>query len=234
MFGIAAVLGAASFVLACTLPRPPALRATARAAEIDPHLARRAVGVATFAMACYGFGFGATQTFVPVLIERFDLGRVGTFFLAWSLAAVAVRVLLGGASDRYGRRRVLVPAMLTMSLALVLLSWLRSAVGMAVVGVVFGMAQGLLYPTMNALVADWSNPSNIGRTQSLFSGSYSFGISTCAFFFGSIAEHYGYTAMFLVALAITLVGLVTFLAGPRDLQTETAGGLVTHDEPQVA
>jgi MFS family permease len=95
------------------------------------------------------------------------------------------------------------------------------------------MAQGLLYPTMNALVADWSNPSNIGRTQSLFSGSYSFGISSCAFFFGSIAEHYGYTTMFLVSLAITLVGLSAFLTGPRDLETETASGLVT-DEPKAA
>lgn len=216
MFLAATVLSLLAFVLACTLPRAPGLPGHAHERDIDPALARKAVGVASFAMVCYGFGFGATQTFVPVLIQRFALGRVGTFFLAWSLSAVCVRVVLGSAADRFGRRKILVPAMLTMSLALLLLAFLRSAAGIACIGVIFGMAQGLLYPTMNALVADWSRPGNIGRTQSLFSGSYSLGISVCSFCFGSIAEHHGYRAMFLVSLAITLVGLVAFIAGPKE------------------
>jgi MFS family permease len=204
MFLVAALLSAVAFLLACTLPRPPALASHAGDRDIDPGLARKAVGAASFAMICYGFGFGATQTFVPLLIQRFGLGRVGPFFLTWSLAAVSVRIVFGGAADRYGRRRVIVPAMAMMSLTLVLLAFVRSEFGLVFVGLIFGMAQGLLYPTMNALVADWSKPGNIGRTQSLFSGSYSLGISVCS-------------AMFLVALVITLVGLVTFLRGPKEI-----------------
>jgi len=235
MFMVAAALGAASFLLSCTLPRPPELQAVTRDEEPDPLIARRAVAVASLAMVCYGFGFGATQTFVPVLMERFSLGRIGTFFFAWSLAAVSMRVLLGRASDRYGRRRVIVPSMSMMSLALLLLSFLRTPGGIVLVGVIFGMAQGLLYPTMNALVADWSSPGNIGRTQSLFSGSYSLGISSSAFFFGSIAEHYGYTTMFLVALGITLVGLVVFISGPRELAVrQAASAMLAGDEPEAA
>jgi MFS family permease len=235
MFMLAAVLGTAAFALACTLPRPPALRLAPRDTEIDPLLARRAVAAASIAMICYGFGFGATQTFVPVMMERFSLGRVGAFFVAWSISAVVVRLLLGGASDRYGRRRVLVPAMATMSLALALLAMLRSFEGMVFIGVVFGLAQGLLYPTMNALVADWSRPGNIGRTQSLFSGSYSLGIASCSFFFGSIAEHYGYTSMFLITLAITLVGLFVFVTGPAEIGAGSASmAVVPDDEPRAA
>jgi MFS family permease len=230
MFLIASGLGAAAFALACTLPRPPALRVAQRETAIDPTVARRAVAIACFAMVCYGFGFGATLTFVPVLIERFELGRVGTFFLAWSLSAVVVRIVLGGASDHYGRRRVLVPAMASMSLALLLLASVRTAAGIALIGVVFGLAQGLLYPTMNALVADWSNPANIGRTQSLFSGSYSLGISACAFFFGSIAEHHGYSAMFMVALGITLLGLTVFVAGPAEIGVRTSRVVPRNEE----
>jgi MFS family permease len=106
--------------------------------------------------------------------------------------------------------------MITMSTAVTLLAFVRSLHGILAAGVVFGLAQGLLYPTMNALVADWSSPRNIGRTQSLFSGSYTLGIASCSFFFGTLAEHHGFTIMFLVTLAITLVGLVIFLAGPTD------------------
>jgi MFS family permease len=234
MFAIASVLSLGAFLLACTLPRPPELRAGPRSVAVDPTVARRAVAVASFAMICYGFGFGAVQTFVPVLIERFRLGRIGTFFIAWSVSAVTIRFLLGGASDRYGRRRVLVPAMAMMSLALLLLAYLRTPAAIAGIGVIFGLAQGLLYPTMNALVADWSNPANIGRTQSLFSGSYSLGISSCAFFFGSIAERHGYSAMFLVALAITLLGLAVFLtAAPESGTGGKAADLIT-DEIEAA
>ena len=218
MFVVGALLSLAGFALACTLPRPPEFAAGSSSIKPDPEVARRAVMTASLAMVCYGFGFGSAQTFVPVMIERFQIGRVGAFFIAWSLAAVTTRVVLGGASDRFGRRAVIVPAMITMSIAVALLAFVRSANGILVAGVVFGLAQGLLYPTMNALVADWSSPHNIGRTQSLFSGSYSLGIASCSFFFGSLAEHQGYTTMFLVTLAITLVGLVIFLAGP----TETA------------
>lgn len=216
MFVVGAVLSLAGFALACTLPRPPELSGGTSSITPDPDLARRAVATASLAMVCYGFGFGAAQTFVPVMIERFQIGRVGAFFTAWSLAAVATRVLLGGASDRFGRRAVIVPAMITMSTAVTLLAFVRSLHGMLAAGVVFGVAQGLLYPTMNALVADWSSPRNIGRTQSLFSGSYSLGIASCSFFFGTLAEHHGFTTMFLVTLAITLVGLTIFLAGPTD------------------
>lgn len=220
MFVVGAVLSLAGFALACTLPRPPELAPGTSASSPDPEVARRAVLTASLAMVCYGFGFGAAQTFVPVMIERFQIGRVGAFFTAWSLAAVATRVVLGGASDRFGRRAVIVPAMITMSTAVTLLAFVRSFQGMLAAGVVFGLAQGLLYPTMNALVADWSSPRNIGRTQSLFSGSYSLGIASCSFFFGTLAEHYGFTTMFLVTLAITLIGLTIFLVGPTDSAPE--------------
>lgn len=217
MFTTGAVFGGLAFALACLLPSPPRLTVAEHHRNFDAGLARRAVAGASLAMICYGFGFGAAQTFVPVMMERLSIGRVGVFFVSWSVAAVIVRVLLGGVSDRRGRRTVIIPAMATMSSAIALLACVRSLGGIAAAAVVFGIAQGLLYPTMNALVADWSNPRNIGRTQSLFSGSYSLGIASCAFFFGSIAEHQGFAAMFIVTLAITLVGMGVFVAGPRDL-----------------
>ncbi len=226
MFGLGAVLGMVAFVLACLLPRPPALAGHATANDADASEARRAVMTACIAMVCYGFGFGATQTFVPVLMERFELigtvgpdwlrvGTVGSFFACWSIAAVTMRLLLGSASDRFGRRRVILPAMAVMSIAVLMLVFARTLPGIWVVGFTFGCAQGLLYPSMNALVADWSSPHNIGRTQSLFSGSYSLGISGSAFIFGIIAEQFGFDTMYAIAFAITLVGMGVFLAGPR-------------------
>jgi MFS family permease len=216
MFAVGGGLGLLAVGLACMVPRPPELMATAVADGTTRNDARKALAAAIFTTVAYGVGFGATQTFVPVLMARFDLGRVGGFFVAWSVAAVGVRLLLGSASDRLGRRKVLIPAMAMMSFAVLLLSFVRDYRGLVAIGALFGTAQGLLYPTMNALVTDWSTPGNIGRTQSLFSGSFSLGISTCSFFFGSIVESHGYQTMFLAAMAITLVGFAVFVFGPPD------------------
>jgi len=217
MFGVGAVLGAAAFVMSCFIPKPPDFVMHPRSVEIDPRDARRAVGTASFAMLCYGVGFGATQTFVPLLMHHYEIGRVGPFFTAWSLAAVSVRAGFGRVSDRLGRRAVLVPAMVALTIAVGLLSVARSMPMVVAIGAVFGLGHGMLYPTMNAWVADWSNPRNIGRTQSLFSGSYSLGISGCAFLFGTVIERYGYPAMFTLASAISILGLAAFMTGPKDL-----------------
>lgn len=220
MFAVGAVLGTAAFVIACFVPRPPEFVMRKRKVEINPREATHAVATASLAMACYGVGFGATQTFVPLLMAHFEIGRVGAFFTAWSLSAVTVRVTLGRLSDRIGRRAVIIPAMVALTLAVGSLAVVRTMPLVVMAGAVFGFGHGMLYPTMNALVADWSNPRNIGRTQSLFSGSYSLGVSICSFLFGTLVETRGYPTMFAVASAISVVGLVAFALGPKDLPAE--------------
>lgn len=227
MFGVGAVLGAAAFAMSCFVPRPPAFVVRTRSEEINPRDARLAVGTATFAMLCYGVGFGATQTFVPLLMAHYEIGRVGPFFTAWSLAAVSVRAGFGRVSDRVGRRAVLIPAMIALTIAVGLLSVARSMPLVVAIGAIFGIGHGMLYPTMNAWIADWSSARNIGRTQSLFSGSYSLGISGCAFFFGTVVEVHGYPTMFALASAISVIGLAVFMTGPKDLPGEWT------DEPAI-
>ncbi|MFN2425564.1 MAG: MFS transporter [Candidatus Binatia bacterium] len=220
MFGVGAVLGAAAFVMSCFVPSPPPFVVRPRSEEINPRDAQKAVATASFAMLCYGVGFGATQTFVPLLMAHFEIGRVGPFFTAWSLAAVGVRAGFGRVSDRVGRRAVLIPAMIALTLAVGLLAVVRSMPLIVAIGAIFGVGHGMLYPTMNAWIADWSSVKNIGRTQSLFSGSYSLGISGCAFFFGTIVETRGFGVMFMLASAISVLGLAVFMTGAKDLPGE--------------
>jgi MFS family permease len=231
MFATAGTIGLASVVLSCLLPKAPELHIPEGLVLPEKRRARRVLIAATVTMLCYGFGFGAIQTFGPTLIDRFDLGRIGTFFITWSIVAVSMRVLLGGVSDRVGRRPIIVPAMIMMSLAVGLFAYVRTENGVLLIGFVFGIAQGLLYPTMNALVADWSSPQNIGRTQSYFSGSFGVGIHGCGYLFGSVVESHGYTTMFLSCLIITVIGMIIFIAGTEEAGVLTEEGLAGADRP---
>jgi MFS family permease len=117
-----------------------------------------------------------------------------------------VRFALGGLSDRVGRRRVLLPSIALLALSVLTLGWVHSITALVLVGLLFGAGQGMVYPTANALMVDLSRPDNLGRVQTLFSGSFSVGVAASAFIFGGVIERFGYPAMFTGAAGCIAIG----------------------------
>ncbi|MCC6848114.1 MAG: MFS transporter [Deltaproteobacteria bacterium] len=166
-------------------------------------------------MTACGMGFGTVLTFVPTFVHVVGLERVAPFFLSYSLAAIAVRVVLGGLSDRVGRRPVLLPAMAVLAAAIAVLGLVGSVPALVAVGVAFGAGQGMVYPTANALMVDLSHAGNLGRVQTLFSGSFSVGVAISAFVFGGVIERFGYPRAFAAAAGCVVCGMgLLWLAPP--------------------
>ena len=208
LFAVAGTLGlvAAALTLRIRVPDAGARVAPAGAARGLPRGATLCLGAATM-IAC-GMGFGAVLTFVPTFVHAMALERVAPFFVSYTAAAVGVRVLLGGLSDRIGRRRVLLPSIVILALAVAALGWVRTMPALVLVGLVFGAGQGMVYPTANAMMVDLSHAANLGRVQTLFSGSFSVGVAASAFVFGGVIERFGYRAMFTGAAACIGIGFV--------------------------
>ena len=104
---VGALFGARRFVLSCTLPRPPALRIRRHRDDDRSRIsrARTVVGTASFAMVCYGVRLrrdanvrAGDDGALPNRSRRGVLSWRG----AWPRSRL--RVVLGGASDRFGRR----------------------------------------------------------------------------------------------------------------------------------
>jgi MFS family permease len=218
LFAAAGTLGLVALGLSIAV-RPPAR------ARVAPHeLARPArplsrsplLWMASATMVACGMGFGAVLTFVPTFLHAIHIERVAPFFLAYTLAAVSVRILLGGLSDRLGRRRVLLPSVSLLALAILLLGAVHGVPALVVVGLLFGAGQGMTYPTANALMVDLSHPGNLGRVQTLFAGSFSVGAAASAFVFGGIIERYGYPTMFASAAACVALGAFLLWLAPRE------------------
>jgi MFS family permease len=180
-------------------------------------------------MVACGLGFGAVLTFVPTFVHTLGIERVAPFFVSYTLAAVAVRVVLGGLSDRIGRRRVLLPSMGLLAASILALGTVTGVPGLVGVGLLFGAGQGMTYPTANALMVDLSHPGNLGRVQTLFAGSFSAGVAASAYVFGVVIERLGYPAMFTGAAACVAAGTVLLWLAPRERELmsaalEAAGG----------
>jgi MFS family permease len=218
LFAFAGTLGLGSVALSLAV-RAPRQSSRVAAAPTGQRSIRREpiLWLSAATMTACGMGFGTVITFVPTFVQVAGIGRVAPFFLSYSLAAIAVRFAFGGISDRVGRRPVLFPAMAVLAIAIAALGSVGTTPALIAVGLCFGAGQGMVYPTANALMVDLSHAGNLGRVQTLFSGSFSIGVAISAFVFGGIIERFGYPTAFETAAGCVGLGmLLLWLAPARD------------------
>jgi predicted MFS family arabinose efflux permease len=219
LFALAGTLGIGSVALSLAVRPPPANSAATPAAGSRALRREPVLWLAAATMTACGMGFGTVLTFVPTFVHVAGIERVAPFFLSYSLAAIAVRFAFGGLSDRIGRRRVLFPAMAVLALAIATLGSVATVPALMLVGLAFGAGQGMVYPTANALMVDLSHPGNLGRVQTLFSGSFSVGVALSAFVFGGVIERFGYRPAFTAAAMCVVFGMgLLWLAPARDAE----------------
>ena len=166
-------------------------------------------------MTFAGMGFGTVMTFMPTYVVHEGFGRVGIFFAAYTSTAILTRLLGAGLSDTLGRQRVIVPTLLTLGLSIFWIAFVHSVPLLFAAGALFGTAQGISYPTLHALLVDLASEAQLGRSQALFNGAFNLGVTSSAFAFGVVAEHFGYRPMFILASATPVVACALFYAGTR-------------------
>ncbi len=166
-------------------------------------------------MTLAGMGFGAVVTFVPTYVRSHDLGRVAFFYGAYSVTAIATRLLGGGLSDSLGRRATIVPALATLAVSIAALSSVGSAAALIAVGALFGAAQGVSYPTLHAFLVDLTPPAHLGRSQAMFNGAFNLGVMSSAFLFGPVVDRFGHRPMFVAAGALPLLAAALLHATTR-------------------
>jgi MFS family permease len=167
-------------------------------------------------MTLSGMGFGTVVTFVPTFVRGAGLGRVGYFFAAYSAAAILTRVAGAGLSDSFGRRKVILPAQLALAGSILVLAFTYSVPMLVLMGLLFGSAQGVSYPTLHAFLVDLTEQAHLGRAQALFNGAFNLGVTSAGFLFGLIAELAGHRAMFAIAsLTPALAWLLLYVAGDQ-------------------
>jgi len=158
----------------------------------------------------FGLVSGAVFVFLPTYAKQVGIERIGPFYIAYSTGAVGIRLACGRLSDRLGRRRVILPALLLMASGSLYLVWLTAPAVLLVVGTLTGMGHGLLHPALSASVIDLSVAEERGRALSAFSTAILMGSAFGSFVFGVMAEWFGYRSIYLTASAIVVATYVAF------------------------
>lgn len=87
--------------------------------------------------------------------------------------------------------------------------------GMIAAGWVMGMGFGTAYPGLMALVIDGAAPQERGSASATYFGAFDLGVGLGAAVAGLLGELGGFSAMFLGAGLVVMLGFSYFLSGLR-------------------
>ncbi len=126
-----------------------------------------------------------------------DLGRlVGYLAVAWGVSAV----LFGGLSDRIGRRRVLVPAVVFFSLMSGASGMVGALTALLCIRAIMGVAEGAVAPTGVAVVVEASHPKRRGMNNGFFQCAIAlFGLGIAPIMATQLLEVTTWRKVFLIA-----------------------------------
>lgn len=159
-----------------------------------------------YAALVNGAVFGTVFTFAQT--HALDLGalHVSGFFVGYTVAAMAVRILFGNTADRIGRERVARGSFAFYGVVACSIAYLSPGF-LELYGFAFGIAHGLLYPSLVALGAERADPARRGAVLTWLNAAFNFGGGLAMLGGGLFAKATSYELLFLLVGAWMLLSL---------------------------
>ncbi len=142
--------------------------------------------VPSVVMMLVTFSFGAALTLAPDLSVSLGIANKGLFFSYFTATSLVSRVVGGRLSDEFGRRKVLIAAMLIVSSGSVYIGFSQSAFHLFTGALIFGAGYGLSSPALFAWAADLAPDKFRGRGFSTLFMALEIGIGMGAMLAGQI------------------------------------------------
>jgi MFS family permease len=215
LFTVSVIMGAVGFLAIAGMTEIKPGSGRTGAPKLLFVIRRRVVWVCSLALFSGATVYGAVATFLPVYAPERGIRNFGVYFTALAASVLASRVVTGKLSDRIGRRKVVLPFMGLLTLAVFLLPFLQTLSVLVIIGICFGLGFGAYMPTLNALVVDETPPGERGSAVALFTASMDMGITTGSIVFGIAADLWGYAVMFVIGGCIVMGGLLVFAVNTR-------------------
>ncbi len=206
VFALAVVASLVCFAFGLGLPRERR-GANEPPVSVAPVRAPYAAVVPIFLTAALlGSGFIAMFAFHQPYALSLGAERLGTFFIGFTVAALAMRLGLGGLGDRFGHARVSLLAVALYAAVPLAMSRLSPSL-LPLYGAALGVAHGVAYPTLTALATGLVPLRAHGRIIAAYSGSFHAGTTLGALAWGQVAKSFGYASLFYGATAASVAAL---------------------------
>lgn len=170
-------------------------------------------------------GFGIIIPLLPFYAETFGASPlvIGLLFASFSLSQLVASPILGGLSDRWGRRPVLIFSLLGTVVSFVMLAVAGSLAMLFAARIVDGLSGGNI-ATARAYIADVTTEENRAKAFGLLGAAFGLGFIVGPGL-GAALSRISYTAPIWAAAAITLVATaLAFFRLPETVHRTDVGG----------
>ena len=137
-------------------------------------------------MLFLGYAYGASFTLIPDFGQFVSIKNKGLLFTYMTMAALAVRLIGGRASDRWGRKPVLQVCTVLVILSMIIIGTSETSLQLILGVTLYGFAHGATSPTLIAWATDLSDVQFKGRGVASVYIFMEFGIGFGAFASGLI------------------------------------------------
>jgi MFS transporter, DHA1 family, tetracycline resistance protein len=170
-------------------------------------------------------GFGIIIPLLPFYAETFGASPlvIGLLFASFSISQLLASPFLGGLSDRWGRRPVLIFSLLGTVVSFVMLALAGSLTMLFVARIVDGLSGGNI-ATARAYIGDITTEENRAKAFGLLGAAFGLGFIVGPAL-GAAFSRISYTAPIWAAAAITIVATaMAFFWLPETVHRAQAGG----------
>lgn len=156
--------------------------------------------------------YGSIVSFLALFAQKQGITNPGIFFTVFAITLLLVRTIAGKLSDIKGRKFVIVPGMVIITLGLWVLSTAGSLATFLAAALLYGIGFGLVHPTIMALLVDLVSVRERGAAMGTFTAAFDLGIGTGSIVLGVVLQFFGFRIMYLLSGLIVLAGAVLFIA----------------------
>lgn len=130
--------------------------------------------------------YGVILTLIPDWSEHLGIANKGMFFLAYTLASIAIRFVSGKVADRYGRISVMKVGLFIITISIFYIGFSDTILNLVIGACLYGVGTGIFSPAVNAWTIDLSLPQYRGKAMATMYIALEAGIGAGALFAGYI------------------------------------------------
>jgi MFS family permease len=157
----------------------------------------------------FGGGFGIIITFLPNFIRTDTVLNYSWFFVTYTAVLIGMRLFFMKRIAAAQTNLLVAAAFFAGAVMNMLLNFPGTVAWLVIVGILYGITHGLLYPVLNAHVVNLAPQQERGRANALFSAVFNGGMMVFACGLGFVIDYYGnYLAAFNVCAVASMAAAV--------------------------
>jgi MFS family permease len=181
-------------------------------------MAERRILIASIAHASFFVINGTLNAFLPLFaMDRIGLDavQIGWLFGLQTVTTLAIRPMIGVASDRLGRRGAIAVGLVGCALSVFSISFATSQVGLYAAVLIYATSVAVTTAATSAYITDVAPKARFGAAHGVFGTIYDIGDAGGPLVGGVLVQQWGYAPTFQLMAALACISSATFAVMSR-------------------